>query len=92
MRGRAVSQYAIDSAEQEELTLAGRALAHVGEENNVVAVVEQVRQPPPRLLVPHADSSSRRVARWLRPRRFQLLTEPSGTRSLLAMVVSLKSL
>ena len=92
MRLGAVAQHAIDASEQEELTLAVGAGAHMREKAAVVAVVEQVRKALEGLLVPHGDSSSSSVASRLRPRRFQLLTEPSGTRSRLAIALSLKSL
>jgi hypothetical protein len=86
-----VLQQTIDAPEQKQLALAGRASAHVGEQLGVVAVLEQVRQTRPRLLVPHADSSPSRAASRLRPRRFQLLTEPSGTRRRRAIAFSLRS-
>jgi len=83
---------AIDPTEQEQLALARGATTHMGEQIRAVTVVEQVRQPLPRLFVLHGDSSPSSVASRLRPRRFQLLTEPSGTRSRLAIALSLRSL
>ena len=89
--GGLVAEEPVDAAEQEQLPLAFGTAAHVGEQGCVVAVVEEVRQPRPGFLVPHRDSSPRRVASRFRPRRFQLLTEPSGTCSWLAIALSLKS-
>jgi hypothetical protein len=90
-RGDAVLEYAVDPAKQEQLTLAVRARTHVREHAAVVAVVEQIGQPPPRVLVLHGASSPSRLASRFRPRRFQLFTEPSGTESRLAIALSLRS-
>src|SRR5438552_11015149 len=88
---RVVAQHSVDAAEQEHLPLALAAAAHMAEEFRVVAVVEQVRQPLPCLFVFHGESSPSSDARRLRPRRFQLLTEPNGTRSRFAIMLSLRS-
>ena len=91
MRLGAVAQHAIDASKQEELTLTVCAGAHMREQPAVVAVIEQVRKALEGLLVSHGDSSSSSVASRLRPRRFQLLTEPNGTCNWLAIACSLKS-
>ena len=77
--------------EQEELALTVRASADMREQGSIVTVVEQVWQSRPGLLVPHGDSSPSSVASRLRPRRFQLLTEPSGTCRRFAIALSLRS-
>ena len=84
-------QHAVDAAEQEQLPLTVRAGSDVGEQGGVVAVVEQVWQSCPRLFVVHRDSSPSWLASLFSPRRFQLLTDPSGTLSLLAIALSLRS-
>ena len=87
----ALAQQAIDVTEQEELALTVRAGADMREQGSIVTVVEQVWQSRPGLLVPHGDSSPSSVASRLRPRRFQLLTEPSGTCRRFAIALSLRS-
>src|SRR5207245_6885961 len=88
---RRSSDLPVDPAEQEELPLAIHAAAHVAEQRWIVAIVEHVRQPPQRFLVGHGASSPSSVASRLSPRRFQLLTEPSGTPSRFAIALSLRS-
>jgi hypothetical protein len=87
----ALPQQPVDATEQEQLALTVRARSDVREQGGVVAVFEQVWQPSPRLFMVHRDSSPGRLASRFRPRRFQLLTDPSGTRSLLAIALSLRS-
>ena len=90
-RGCGVAQQAVDATEQEELALAAMTRGDVGEQLRLVAILEQVRQPPPGKLVRHRDSSSSSVANRFRPRRVQLFTEPSGTPSLPAIWLWLRS-
>src|SRR5262249_16771481 len=88
---RHITQHAVDASEQEQLSLAIGALADVSEQLGVVTVLEQVRQELRPLLVTHGESSPSNAARRLRPRRFQLLTEPSATRSSAAIALSVMS-
>src|SRR5262249_30426726 len=87
----AVAEHPVDAAEQEQLALTVGTATHMLEQLGVVAVVEQIRQPLPRLLVIHGVSSPSSPASRFRPRRFQLLTEPSGAPRGLALALSLRS-
>src|SRR5262249_50741240 len=84
-------QEPVDPPEQEELALTLRAATHVTEDRWVVALVQQVGQPLPSFLVRHGASSPSSVASRLRPRRFQLFTEPSGTHRRRAIALSVMS-
>src|SRR5262249_57183684 len=88
---RRVAEHPVDATEQEQLLLALGTTAHMVQELVIVSVVEQVGQPLPRFLVRHGDSSLSKVASRLRPRRFQLLTEPRGACSRAAIARSVKS-
>jgi hypothetical protein len=62
-RRRGFAQKTVDTAEQEELALAGVTHRDVGEQLRLVAILEQVREPLPGVLVRHRDSSPSSAAK-----------------------------